>query len=56
VQRLEQVRLPSPVRAGHEDDAGLEDELELGVRAEFSERGLVNDQPADPVSRGGGSA
>ena len=46
VKRLEQVRLPGAVRAGHENDPRLEGELELRIGAEVSERGVSDDQPS----------
>jgi hypothetical protein len=46
VQRLEQVRLARSVRTRDEDEARLELEVELSVRAEVPEREVLNDQPA----------
>ncbi|MDQ3994291.1 MAG: hypothetical protein M3265_05810, partial [Actinomycetota bacterium] len=46
VQGLEEIRLPDAVRAGHEDEPGLEDELERCIGAEIAERDVVDDQPA----------
>ena len=44
VHGLEQVRLPRPVRPGHEDEPWLERELEPFVRADVAERHLGHDQ------------
>ena len=49
VQRLEQVGLPGAVRADDEHEAGLEPEVERGVRAEAPERRLRDDQPASLI-------
>jgi hypothetical protein len=44
VQRLEQVRLAGPVRAGDEDEPGPQLELEPGVRAKVAQRNRLDDQ------------
>jgi hypothetical protein len=44
VQRFEEVRLAGTVRAGEEDDAGMERQLELTVGPEIAERDVANDQ------------
>jgi hypothetical protein len=46
MQRLEQVRLPGPVRPRDEDEPRLQCELEPFVAAEVSERDLADDQAA----------
>lgn len=46
VQGLEQIGLARTVRAGDENEAGLELELEPGVRPEVAERDVGDDQPA----------
>ena len=43
VQRLEQVRLPRPVRTDHEHETGLETEVEPGVRPNVPEGDRVDD-------------
>ena len=53
MQRFEQIRLAGTIRAGDEDDPGLERDLETGVRPEVSERDLADDQP---LSQEAGSA
>src|SRR5205814_7289132 len=50
MQRLEQVRLAGPVWADHEHEPGLQLELEPSIRAEISQRDLVDDQPATRAS------
>jgi hypothetical protein len=52
VQRFEEVRLAGAVRAGDEDEAGLQRELEPFVRAEVAERDVPDDQalPVYPAS------
>jgi len=47
--RLQQVRLPDAVGAGHEDQPGHEIELELGVGAEVPKRDVPDDQPASRI-------
>jgi hypothetical protein len=49
MERLEQVRLPDPVRARHEHYTRNEGELELWVGAEVSERDVRDDQPASLI-------
>jgi hypothetical protein len=44
VQRLEQVRLAGSVRAGDEDEARLQRELEPLVAAEVAQRDAPDDQ------------
>jgi hypothetical protein len=44
VQRLEQVRLPGPVRPHDEHEPGLEAEIEPRVRPDVPERDRGNDQ------------
>ena len=44
VQRLEQIRLAGPVRPDDKYEARLQLELEPSVRAEISQRDLVDDQ------------
>src|SRR5215203_2874274 len=46
VERLEQVGLAGAVRAHREHDAGLELQVERGVRADVPKRDLRDDQPA----------
>ena len=53
VERLEQVRLAGPVRTDHEHEPGLQLELEPSIRAEISQRDLVDDQPAPRASLDG---
>ena len=55
MKRLEKVRLPGPVRAGHEDDPRLERELELRIGAEVSKRGVSDDQPSVGRRRSAGT-
>jgi hypothetical protein len=45
VQRLEQIRLAGAVRAGDEDEARFELQVEPGVRADVPERDGADDQP-----------
>ena len=47
VKRLEQIRLPGAVRAGHEHQPGLQLDVEPSVRAEVPEGGRRDDQPAE---------
>jgi len=53
VECLEEVGLAGAVRAGDEDDPGLERELEPRIRAEVPERDRADDQAglAQPASR-----
>lgn len=46
MEALEKVRLARTVRSNGEDEAGLELELEPGVRAVVAERELLDDQAA----------
>jgi hypothetical protein len=46
METLEEVRLSRAVRPDGEDEAGLELELEPGVRAIVTERELLDDQAA----------
>src|SRR4029453_10720372 len=50
MQRLEQVRFSGPFRTAHEQKPGLQLELEPSIRAEISQRELVDDQPAEGVA------
>jgi hypothetical protein len=49
VQRFEQVGLPDPVGADHDDKPFAKLELEGGVRAEAPERDPRDDQPASLI-------
>jgi hypothetical protein len=49
VERFQEVRLPDPVRAGHQDYPRNEGKLELWVGAEVSERDVGDDQPASLI-------
>ena len=46
---LEEIRLPDPVRARHEHEAGLEGEIERRIGTEVAEGGGFDDQPASLI-------
>jgi hypothetical protein len=49
VERFQEVRLPDPVRTGHQDYPWNEGKLKLWVGAEVSERDVGDDQPASLI-------